>query len=369
MHKPQLLLLLALAVWSGLSQAPRKAAPSEKFKAIWEPVNYPQDASLRDVFFVSAEVGWAVGMVSSDAGEGGVILHTIDGGQHWDVQLGDPHSATRGFEELFFLDAKHGWATQGGSHLLRTTDGETWEEVGELSAVAAFTFATPEIGFFVHSKQISRTADSGRSWKQVYFCRDKVEVNGLTQEAECEFHSIACPTPQLCYAATQRLPNKAAAIAKSEDGGLTWKISSHVPEASGGDYGLLFTDVKTGFMRGFAEIWSTVDGGENWRKVPGTFPGGSSPRIHFARPRGGLARERHHDRLHIGRRKALEHYGGPAAGGNQCIQLARPRSWLRGGRPRDGLSLSRCADRLQFQGHAFCAYDRGQIILLFLCSS
>jgi photosystem II stability/assembly factor-like uncharacterized protein len=34
-------------------------------------------------------------------------------------------------------------------------------------------------------------------------------------------------------------------------------------------------------MRGFAEIWATVDGGQNWRKVPGTFPGGS-PRLYFA---------------------------------------------------------------------------------------
>ena len=262
--------------------AQRAQVEKPKFKAIWEPVNYPQDASLRDVFFVSADVGWAVGSVSSDAGEGGVILHTVDGGQHWDVQLGDPHSATRGFEELFFLDGKHGWASQGGSHLLRTTDGETWEEIGELSATAVFTFATPDVGFFVHSKDISRTADGGRSWKQVYHCRDKVEVNGLTQDAECEFHGIACPTAQLCYASTQRLPNKAAAIAESDDGGLTWKISGHIPEASGGDYGLLFTDAKTGFMRGFAEIWATVDGGQNWRKVPGTFPGGSSVRIHFA---------------------------------------------------------------------------------------
>ena len=281
MRSQSIYVSIALVCSVLLVGAQRAQVEKPKFKAIWEPVNYPQDASLHDVFFVSADAGWAVGSVSSDAGEGGVILHTVDGGQHWDVQLGDPHSATGGFEELFFLDGKHGWATQGGSHLLRTTDGETWEEIGELSATAVFTFATPDVGFFVHSKDISRTADGGRSWKQVYHCRDKVEVNGLTQDAECEFHGIACPTAQLCYASTQRLPNKAAAIAESDDGGLTWKISGHIPEASGGDYGLLFTDAKTGFMRGFAEIWATVDGGQNWRKVPGTFPGGS-PRLRFA---------------------------------------------------------------------------------------
>ena len=56
----------------------------------------------------------------------------------------------------------------------------------------------------------------------------------------------------------------------------------HGPDVLRCDYGLLFTDVKTGLMRGFAEIWATLDGSQNWRKAPGTFPGGSTPRIHFA---------------------------------------------------------------------------------------
>src|ERR1700683_1514608 len=281
MYKSLLLLLFALTIWNGPGQTARKPAATEKFKAIWEPVNYKQDAELRDVAFVSADTGWVAGSVRSDAGEGGVILHTADGGQNWDVQMGDPHSGTRGFEQVFFLNAKHGWATQGGDHLLRTTDGETWEDIGEFSATAVFTFVTPEVGFFIHSKDISRTADSGRSWKHVYHCRDKVEVNGLVQDAECEFHGVACPTAKVCYASTQALRNKAAAIAKSEDGGVTWNITGHVPEASAGDYGLIFSDVQSGFMRGFAQVWSTADGGQNWRKAAGTFPGGSV-RLHLA---------------------------------------------------------------------------------------
>jgi len=108
----RLLTLIAVGIFLTGSSVSQTVKEKPKFKAIWEPVNYPQDAELHDVYFVSPEVGWVVGMVRSDAGEGGVILHTADGGQHWDVQLGDPHSAARGFEELFFLDAKHGWATR-----------------------------------------------------------------------------------------------------------------------------------------------------------------------------------------------------------------------------------------------------------------
>jgi len=274
-------ILISLAFLAGWAQQAQKQIP--KHKAIWEPVNYPQDATLRDVFFVNAEVGWAVGEANSDAGEGGIILHTADGGQHWDVQLGDPHSATRCFYNLFFLDAKHGWATQaGGGHLVRTTDGETWEDISKFQADEPYTFATADVGLDVHGDEIYRTADGGRNWKLVFTCHDKVEVDGLMRDVGCNFHSISCPTPQTCYAASGALPNKAAAIAVTEDGGLTWNISRYAQNASCGDYGLLFTDAKTGFMRGFAEIWATTDGAQTWRKLPGTFPGGSTPRIRFA---------------------------------------------------------------------------------------
>jgi photosystem II stability/assembly factor-like uncharacterized protein len=273
--------LVSLAVLAAWAQQAPKQAP--KFKGIWEPVNYPEDAELVDVFFVSADVGWVVGMAGSDAGDGGVVLHTADGGQHWDVQLGGPHSATRCFFNLFFLDAKHGWATQaGGGHLVRTTDGENWEDISKFQADEPYTFATPDVGFDIHGDEIYRTADGGRNWKRVFVCHDKVEADGLTRDVGCRFHSISCPTAQTCYAASGALPNSNAAIAVTEDGGLTWSISRYATNASAGDYGLIFTDAKTGFMRGFAEIWATLDGGLNWRKLPGTFPGGSTPRIRFA---------------------------------------------------------------------------------------
>ncbi|HYW43049.1 MAG TPA: YCF48-related protein [Bryobacteraceae bacterium] len=294
MRRPYVYVPIAiwLAVLAAWAQQAQKQIP--KYKAIWEPVNYPQDAELGDVFFVSAEVGWVVGMAGSDAGDGGIILHTADGGQHWDVQLGNPHSATRCFFNLFFLDARHGWATQaGGGHLVRTTDGETWEEISKFQADEPYTFATPDVGFDVHGDEIYRTADGGRNWKLVFTCHDKVEVDGLMRDVGCRFHSISCPTAQACYAASGALPNNNAAIAATEDGGLTWNISRYVPNAGGGDYGLLFTDAKTGFMRGFAEIWSTLDGAQTWRKLPGTFPGGSTPRIRFAdREVGWLANGR-----------------------------------------------------------------------------
>jgi photosystem II stability/assembly factor-like uncharacterized protein len=272
----RLLFPIALGLLLAVTGAPQTANEKPKFKAIWEPVNYPQDAELRDVSFVSAEEGWVVGLASSNAGDGGVILHTTDGGQHWSVQLGDPHSATRGFDNVFFLDAKHGWATQrGGGFLLRTTDGETWESVSELGVPKPFTFATSDIGVYLDGEKIYRSQDGGRSWKQVFTCVTKIEADGLTREVGCKFQSISFPSANVGYATTDNLPNRASAIAKTEDGGLNWSISRFLPDATAMDRGLCFTDENTGFIRTYlGKLFATSDGGQTWRGVPAPVPAG-----------------------------------------------------------------------------------------------
>ena len=58
--------LLSSALDHTVAQVPKKdsslaTADQPKWKAVWEPANYPKDINLRDVKFVSAEEGWAVG--------------------------------------------------------------------------------------------------------------------------------------------------------------------------------------------------------------------------------------------------------------------------------------------------------------------
>src|SRR5437016_12268955 len=78
-----------------VSSAPAGAQP--KYKGIWEPVSYPEDLKLFDVFFTTADEGWVAG--GADELSGGVILHTTDGGDHWEIQLGDPQSSDAAFTE------------------------------------------------------------------------------------------------------------------------------------------------------------------------------------------------------------------------------------------------------------------------------
>lgn len=261
--------------------SPASAGSEKKFKAIWEPVNYMEDVEFTDVHFVSADVGWATGFARSDAGEGGFILHTKDGGKKWTVQLGDSHSATRGFANLRFIDATHGWAGQFGEKLVRTTDGETWEEMGRFPTLSSYAFTSESNGVYISGETIHGTQDGGRSWKEIFHCRAKVEVEGLTREEGCHLEGIHFPSSRVGYAISRAMANGASAVVKTEDGGATWKVSSLLPNASAGEDGLFFIDEKNGFVRTYGKLFATADGGETWRGLPASMPGGR-PKIKFA---------------------------------------------------------------------------------------
>src|SRR5688572_33475988 len=94
---------------------PAGAAAAKKFKAIWEPVPFNKDINLNAVACVGPETCWVVGDKST-------ILFTTDGGTTWQVQLGgDPVATDDDLKNVFFLDAKHGWAMSERGKILGTT--------------------------------------------------------------------------------------------------------------------------------------------------------------------------------------------------------------------------------------------------------
>src|SRR4051794_34541982 len=101
---------ICLGLVLGQQTSKKTAAPNTgaaKFKAIWEPVNYKEDVELVSVHFTSADEGWAAG--GRPGAGGGVILHTKDGGENWEAQLGDPQSSDRGYRDLRFAGPKLGF--------------------------------------------------------------------------------------------------------------------------------------------------------------------------------------------------------------------------------------------------------------------
>lgn len=203
----------------------RSGAP----RGVWEPVSYGEDIRLTSVFFVSRDVGWA-------SGAAGTILHTTDGGATWQAQLGgDPSAADPEIERLHFFDERHGWAVQDRK-LLRTTDGETWEEAGALPyAFGEYVFVSPTEGFAAatpatqgNADHVFRTQDGGRTWEPVAPCTVKAVVNGLTREIRCHIERFSFATPSVGYLVasqfyycTCRWP---PIVGKTEDGGATWQF-------------------------------------------------------------------------------------------------------------------------------------------------
>jgi photosystem II stability/assembly factor-like uncharacterized protein len=250
------------------------AAQDAKFKAIWEPVNVPQDLELLSVHFVSAEEGWVAGGKTSVSG--GVIYHTKDGGKTWELQVGDPESSDGAFRQLRFLDATHGFAVQTSSadqKLFSTSDGKTWIPTGTLPPNRfEYFFTSPTNGFLANaSRQIVRTVDGGKKWQPVYTCRVKAEIGGLTREADCYIDQIDFPNPKIGYAIGGPLPEDSGnVLAKTEDGGATWTAWVVLPGEEASESSLRFLDASNGVFRGKdGKMFRTSDGGKTWTGVSG----------------------------------------------------------------------------------------------------
>lgn len=276
----------------GVTAKPTAAEP--KFKAIWEPVNYKEDLNLTDVHFATDEEGWVTG-------EHGTILHTKDGGNTWTPQLGgDPQSAEAKIGDLRFVNQTHGWANQGSgssNKLLRTIDGENWEQVGKLGGNygywSDYFFASENAGVQIRQEpnDIAQTKDAGKTWKSVLpSCTTKMEVEGLTRTVECSLKSLHFPSPKVGYA----IGTAALALfaLRTEDGGESWRVAvtrDLAPDQS--TYfrqEVFFTSDNVGFViMNDRKILTTTDGGQAWHGVVGTAGG----RIKFPDPEVGWSFE------------------------------------------------------------------------------
>ena len=127
----------------------------------------PTRTTLTAVTFIDASLGWAVG-------HGGQILHTNDGGEHWQLQAG----AIEGENSLFavwFGDEKTGLAVGSYGYALRTEDGGTsWAPVtlgdGEDSERHLNHIVAARDGRLLVAAELGGvfvSDDTGKSWRLV----------------------------------------------------------------------------------------------------------------------------------------------------------------------------------------------------------
>ena len=288
---------LALAGAGGVAaQRPPRAAKASphataplRFKAIWEPVNYPHDVELDEVLFINADTGFVTGH-----GSGGVILRTTDGGANWAAALGDPASNQRPFEDLRTDGLGDAFAVQvtgGGDHkLLRSSNGQDWQETGTVPQHRGdYAFVSATTGVTATRDQILRTEDGGQSWKPAFSCAVHAQVNGLARDAACTIDSFAFPSARVGYGLGQADGVRGVVVAKSEDGGQSWHASLVLPTESGKESHLAFTDENDGVACLIGgHLYHTHDGGTSWQGVPGASCDGK-PAVQFAGPVGWTA--------------------------------------------------------------------------------
>jgi photosystem II stability/assembly factor-like uncharacterized protein len=225
-------------------------------------------AWLHSVFFVDESEGWAVG------GKG-ALLHTSDGGAHWELR---PRFVEDAMQDVFFTDARTGWivcersifnTTREGesiSYLLKTTDGgENWTRVdvtrGEDFDVklAGLRFADATHGWvYGEAGVLYATTDGGETWS-----RQTVPTRHLLLGAS------------FTDARTGWLSGGGLTLLKTTDSGATWRAGTvyspaQTPTATLTSQRLnavSFADAETGWAVGAGgAIFSTRDGGRTWRQ-------------------------------------------------------------------------------------------------------
>ncbi|OQX25344.1 MAG: hypothetical protein BWK80_16070 [Desulfobacteraceae bacterium IS3] len=126
-------------------------------QAEWEAQKSGTTKNLRSVSFTDSSTGWAVG-------DGGVILHTSDGGATWTSQKS---GATNNLLSVSFVNSTTGWASGAGGVLLSTTDGgTTWTPLtsGVPDDLKGICFVDAEKGWTVAAIFILKTPNSGENW-------------------------------------------------------------------------------------------------------------------------------------------------------------------------------------------------------------
>ncbi|MGH7457442.1 MAG: YCF48-related protein, partial [bacterium] len=189
---------------------------------------------LRSVFFVGANLGVV-------AGQGGVILRTIDGGKSWATVMNDP---SVDLFDIYFADANMGAAVGSQGAVLRTTDGgESWtkQNSGVSNDLFAVFFSDANTGTAVGSLgTVLRTHDAGTTWQlqSASISDDLYDVYFVNS------------TTGIAAGGNPSDPLLGGTILYTTDGGANWKARE---SGTMNDlYGIAFPASNVGFVVGLA---------------------------------------------------------------------------------------------------------------------
>ncbi len=247
-------------------------------KVFWHKTQAPiVEERYDDIWFVSPERGWAI---NSD----GQILHTIDGGDHWDIQFEAPPNGSEPtwLRCIAFANENRGWVgTVNPSHRLYTTTdgGQNWELVENLpedaprficgiSVVNENVIYASGTNMPAFPTAVLKTTDGGVTWSAI----------PMGEHAKClidirftdEQHGIVVGGNASAEGATRA--DMVPVILATNDGGASWE-NRVTPNLAPGEWGwkIHFVNEQTGFVAldsaDHAAVLRTDDGGQTWSRL------------------------------------------------------------------------------------------------------
>lgn len=253
----------------------------------WIKLTALTTSSLKDIFFIDNNIGWAVG--SS-------FMKTIDGGLHWTAQL----SGSYPLNSVFFIDANNGWSVGDYNTIRRTVNGgQTWESN---SCCASRTyrdvfFSNPNKGFAVGGEGVSgyivKSIDGGKNWSDLFTAPSKplraIYLNNenlgwvvgdggniyKTVNGGNSWQYVNSGTNKDLYdvyffsETNGLIVGRGGTILRTSNGGLSWEIYSanttddfiKIYSINSSNLWLLSSNVSNSSK---SKIYNTKDGGLNW---------------------------------------------------------------------------------------------------------
>ncbi len=220
-----LLALLVLAV----------PAAAREWKVSYFFDNARETLHFADIALPSASRGIAVGTIVDEVGEHlpkHVAIITIDGGDHWiQVKLNDqPRS-------LFFLNDSIGWLVTDRGISKTDESGRTWRRIYKNSNLLSVWFLDENHGFAAGvEKTFIETRDGGTTWKPVTIAKDGPGAKGVTAFTQIAFSDSKVGIVVGTIFGTAR---DTTIELETQDGGETWQMSSSVLRGTIADLKLL----------------------------------------------------------------------------------------------------------------------------------
>jgi photosystem II stability/assembly factor-like uncharacterized protein len=257
--------------------------------------------SITDLVFPTATAGWATTEYAGSPGQGGQILATDDGGDHWQTQWSGSVTPT----QVVAANAESAWvlgqmdascvdATPPGgcaSVVLGTSDGGgTWAQLAEIDEnVVDIAFASPTLGLAAAQGYCSSTGsnppascpgavllstDGGIKWQTA------LDTTGPVVAVAASTGSLWALEADLGGAPGQAAPG-GGTLLRSSDGGELWQtvgtlttlglvttqLTARLVVGTGGNLWLSLFDIDDCASQGCgASVWASSDGGVSWQE-------------------------------------------------------------------------------------------------------